>query len=520
MTLSPEEFDEVLLECRQELLPSRVENVYQSDEHTVTLSMYRPGRGKVFLLFVTRDGVARLHLVVERPASLPRPASFCESARSHLKGLWLEAVNQGETARRVELHFRSQAHEGRKSTVATLHLKVAATGSHLVLLQAQAKGKPREVLAVLGTLTSRDRDPLTTASRGGTKPLPPPAADDASSAAADPLGETSLSVRLASRYAPLEVAVARDAEKETLLRMLRKERRRRKRTLERVREDLERAQAGEQQRVFGELLQASLAQVRRGMTSIEVVNYFDPELTRVSIELDPARSPRENIERLFKRYKKSKRAVPYIEQRLAQLEEEWRTLEEHAAGIEACETTETVRDLALRLRPLLRASRGRGAGPVDRKRGAPAVAPPRRFLSRGGDEILAGRNAKGNDRLSLRLARGNDIFLHVAGRPGAHVILRAVPGKQVAPLALEDAAQIALFYSLPARQRSQRDLDASADVDYTHVKYLHKPKGARPGLVYLKQHKTLRVRLDSGALERLMSSTEDDRNRDPSPGDS
>ncbi len=114
-----------------------------------------------------------------------------------------------------------------------------------------------------------------------------------------------------------------------------------------------------------------------------------------------------------------------------------------------------------------------------------------------------GRNARENDELSLRMARGNDIFLHASGRPGAHVIIRTVAGKTVPRDTLLEAAQLALYYSLTRRSSAVFVEGASADVDYAPAKLLSKPKGAPPGLVLLRSHKTLRVRLDKEIFNRI-----------------
>src|SRR4030095_16704430 len=94
---------------------------------------------------------------------------------------------------------------------------------------------------------------------------------------------------------------------------------------------------------------------------------------------------------------------------------------------------------------------------------APAPrGPARRFLSGEGFEILVGRSARDNDELTLRMGKGNDLFLHVSGRPGSHVIVRSVPGKTFPLGTILDAPRLALHYTLPERSRVE---GARADVD-------------------------------------------------------
>jgi predicted ribosome quality control (RQC) complex YloA/Tae2 family protein len=120
-----------------------------------------------------------------------------------------------------------------------------------------------------------------------------------------------------------------------------------------------------------------------------------------------------------------------------------------------------------------------------------------------------GRNARQNDELTLRVARGNDLFLHVAGRAGGHVIVRSPTGKPPPTETLLDAANLALYYSLPDRQRRGQAISAGGEVDYTQVKYVRKPKGAKPGLLLLASRKTLRIRLELERLERLRRQLEE-----------
>ena len=336
-------------------------------------------------------------------------------------------------------------------------------------------------------------------------------ADAASEPAASAGGtlRAPVSVRLAERYRDLSDTVLLDERQRELLRAVRREVKRRDKTLLRVGEDLEKAKRGEGERIRGELLQAALGQVRRGMPSIEVVNYFDPKMATMRLELDPALAPQENLKRYFKRYQKAKRALPYVEARLSRLTTELEALREVLIEAETARELAVLAQLEEKARPLLKGRRQKTGVGTKRPHGEPPEPlGPRRFLSSDGYELLVGRNARGNDQLSTRLARGNDLFLHVAGRPGAHVIIRTRPGKSVPQPTLLDGAQLALYYALPEKLRRVGGAEARGEVDYTPAKYVQKPKGTRAGLVYLSKHKTLHVQLDSEAMGRLMRSTE------------
>jgi predicted ribosome quality control (RQC) complex YloA/Tae2 family protein len=140
----------------------------------------------------------------------------------------------------------------------------------------------------------------------------------------------------------------------------------------------------------------------------------------------------------------------------------------------------------------------RGPRPQGRAQ-APRV-PYRTFRSASGARILVGRSARDNDELTLRVARGNDVWLHARGVQGSHVV---VPDAGDAPdaRALGDAALLAAHFS---RARGE---DA-AEISWTRRKHVRKPKGAAAGSVIATQERTLRVRLDGARLAALLSSEE------------
>jgi predicted ribosome quality control (RQC) complex YloA/Tae2 family protein len=128
---------------------------------------------------------------------------------------------------------------------------------------------------------------------------------------------------------------------------------------------------------------------------------------------------------------------------------------------------------------------------------------PRRYRTDQGLEIWVGRSEEGNDYLTTRLARGNDLFFHLEGYPGSHVILRT-QGKTDPPAeSVLDACELAVHFS-KLKQAGQ------ADVHVTSVKNVRKPKGAKPGLVYVLRGKTIRLRRDRRRLENILATRLDE----------
>jgi len=248
-----------------------------------------------------------------------------------------------------------------------------------------------------------------------------------------------------------------------------------------------------------ELLKASLGQLRRGQSEVELLDWFAPEPAPRRIELDPRRSPQENVERAFARIKKLERGAAQVDVERARAAGQHALLTELLGALEAEGPGQAGGDpVELEQRALDAGLLERRQEPDVRKRKAPAPRRPyRTFVALSGAEIRVGRNAKDNDELTLRHTRGNDLWLHTADVPGSHVVLRLEHGAEAQDEDVLDAATLAVHFS-PARGR------ARVPVHVVHRKHVSKPKGAKPGLVQLAGGRSMTVRLDAERLERLL----------------
>ena len=195
------------------------------------------------------------------------------------------------------------------------------------------------------------------------------------------------------------------------------------------------------------------------------------------IALDPALSPSDNLDRLYKRAARAERSGELAAQRLQTSLEELAALEQG------------------QLPSKLQTTGGRNSTDKPRRKKKGERLPYRSYRSPPGLEIRVGRGAAENDELTFRHSKGNDVWLHVRGRPGAHVIIRN-PGPSPSPELLVLADQLALKHSgLKAAAREE--------VSWTRVKELRKPKGLAPGKVLLRSEKVLYLTYDPEALEVL-----------------
>ena len=246
----------------------------------------------------------------------------------------------------------------------------------------------------------------------------------------------------------------------------------------------------------GELLKSSLGQVKRGAKFIEVADFFDAENKLRPVVLDPKLSPHENLERIFAKAKKLERSGALVAEEIVFAREKLARVEEHLAAARADDA-----DIAALTASALKAGildDQQRAAPKKRAAPAPRV-PYKTFQAVNGSEIRVGRTARDNDDLTFRHANGNDMWLHTADTPGSHVILRLARAGEPDPEEVLDAAHLAAHFSPLAGSRTAR-------VHMARRKEVHKPRGAKAGLVTLSGGKILDVRMQPERLKRLLGT--------------
>ncbi|MGH7387604.1 MAG: NFACT family protein, partial [Candidatus Methylomirabilales bacterium] len=204
-------------------------------------------------------------------------------------------------------------------------------------------------------------------------------------------------------------------------RLLRQRIRRLTRRREKIVADLAKARGWEELRRKGELLRVHRERIGRGLAEVTVPDYYAETGRPLTIALDPALSVDANAERYFKQARKVKRGLPVIERRLSETEGELKEWESALERVIQAETGEAVD----RAKTAYRLERLEPPPPLTRPRDKGAAQrEPRRYLSTDGREILVGRSSAGNEHLTFRLARPHDLWLHVEGYGGSHVVVR------------------------------------------------------------------------------------------------
>lgn len=241
-------------------------------------------------------------------------------------------------------------------------------------------------------------------------------------------------------------------------------------------EDIIQANSSDHYRLYGELITANIYQMKQGMKNVTVENYYNGE--QIEIELDNRLSPSENAQKYFKKYTKARTA---LKEKNIQLEETEKEISYFESVLINIENTQTGEDIEAIRHELI-------AGNYLKKRKADLKlkkieSKPYAFTSKEGYKILVGKNNQQNDILTLRTASNKDLWFHTKDMPGSHVIVQT-EGKEVPENTIREAASIAAYYS-------KGRMSENVPVDYTYIKNVRKPSGAKPGMVIFDNHKTI-----------------------------
>ncbi len=243
-------------------------------------------------------------------------------------------------------------------------------------------------------------------------------------------------------------------------------------------------------RIYGELITANLYRMERGQSVLRAQNYYDPDYAETDIPLDPRLTAQQNAAKYFKRYAKAKTAQQRLTEQmeLARRERDW--LESVLDELDRAEAEQDFLDIERELRDAGYLKQA----PQRRKEPRRGSSRPRVFRSSGGFRILVGRSNTQNDQLT-REALKTDYWFHTQRVHGSHVILCA-EGQRPDERSMTEAAMLAAWFS-QARGGSQ------VAVDYTQVRNVKKPGGARPGMVVYDPYQTAYVTPDEGLVKQL-----------------
>jgi predicted ribosome quality control (RQC) complex YloA/Tae2 family protein len=256
-------------------------------------------------------------------------------------------------------------------------------------------------------------------------------------------------------------------------------------------EELKSAADREKLREYGDIIKANIYKMQRGDETLQAENFYSENAEEITIPLDCKLTPQQNAAKYYKQYSKAKNAEKNLLEQTQNAEAE---LDYFESVLDELKRADSEKDLADIRSELTETGYIRQQQTKQKKMKTPETK-PLVFKSETGATIYCGRNNIQNDRLTLKDAMRGDVWLHTQKIHGSHVIISCA-GEEPDETTLENAACIAAYYS-QARGGSK------IPVDYTRVKYVRKPSGAKPGMVIYTNYKTLYVTPDEAKINAM-----------------
>ena len=476
----------------------KVQGVRQPNDTDVLLALYNGG--EAWLLVSTSAEFARAYLTTRRPSNLPVPPAFCATLRARLEGERLVEVYVPEGERMLTLTF-SNGHRliaelmGKHSNAMLVDPEGRVVGAIKWVSRSQSvrpvvSGAPYVPPPVLG---KGGGSPFLAKLResGGGKGSWSPVLSIGNGAypyPVEPLGlpelaRPTLSIALEAHYAAAIPAAEAEVIRSGLLASLRRVLLSRETALSGLEQAVVAGErAGEAQRI-GELILAYGPTAPSGSSHVDAWDY---EGNPITLNLDPEIGWKANAEGYFRRARKAKSRLGEVREQGVRLATEAGRIADLIERVEKAFDLPTIvacREEARKSRWLLVAA-SQAQSPEARPFEGHRI---REVLAPGGWTVLYGENAEANDHLTFRVARPDDLWLHIRGATSAHVVIqtRKSPEK-VQRETLEFAARLAVRHSTSRHSRY-------VAVDYTLKKHVRKSRGAPKGSVTYTHEKTLHV---------------------------
>ncbi len=554
----------VIHELNQEILNGRINRIFQPTDTEVAMTI-RNNRKNYSLLFSIHPSYARFHLTNDDYRNPGDPPMFCMVLRKYLSGAILIKINQDHLERVIYFTFKTRNEIGDMSEM-TLVMELMGRHSNLILLNEDKEtildsikhipsylNRHRTILpgALYITPPSQDKlNPLKITGEDFVKKIDfnsgkldqqivqtlsgisPLLAKEivyrtelgAQAAYVNSFGELQKAL-INNDYKPIIYKAKREdyhvfpmthlnveqeifssvnkmldhfysgkAERDRvkqqakdLYRFLTNEVKKNERKLKIHRKTMKKAEGADFYQKQGELLTANMHLVTKGDKSVKVLDYYDPDQNEITIQLKSDETPSENAQRFFTRYRKLVNSKNIVKKEIHKTIHEINYLRNLLQQVEIARENdiEEIRDELKEQGYLKKQKR--------RKRKKHLKPKPDEFESSDGTTILVGRNNNQNEYVTHKIAHRDDIWLHTLNIPGSHVVIRS---NNPSENTITEAAELAAFYS-------QARMSASVPVDYTQIRHVKKPSGAKPGYVTYDNQKTIHVTPSEDKIKKL-----------------
>ncbi|MCA8910820.1 MAG: DUF814 domain-containing protein [Planctomycetes bacterium] len=473
----------------------RVQRFIQPDDDTLVLELYgwddEAGEGnKTWLVLSADRELGRIALQNDSPNAPPWPPDFAAllKARMHrARVTGLRIVNDDRMAALLI--------EGKEGSFELLiSLMGPRSNAYLLDLDGKLLGAMRPLSSTRGEL--KIGEPWA-------NPPKPEGASEGGDHWHD-IGDEVFLDAVAEHFADLSGKREYEQMRQRIAQALKKELDFAERRTDKIEKDLEEAKDAREKKRYGELLKQVMNTIDSGDTHVMARDFETDE--EVKIPLDPKLSPAENLEKYFKKYHKGLVGANMLGQQLEITKSHTADMRGLRDELEAIDNIEALQAFAAR--PIIvelcdkhcpKEETKRPPKKKPTKKDVPGRMQPRRYKTSDGLEIWVGKSDAGNDYLTTKLAAGNDWFFHIEGYPGSHTVLRTGGRKDPPQESVLEAAELCTHFS--------KMKDASrVDVHVAPIKHVHKPKGAKPGLVHVSQGKTIGLRRDPKRLERILDA--------------
>lgn len=254
--------------------------------------------------------------------------------------------------------------------------------------------------------------------------------------------------------------------------------------------DIKNAEKKDRYRLYGDIITANIYKIKKGDRQLVTENFYSEKCEEITVPLDSELAPSENAQKYFGRYNKLKNTEIYAAEQLEKTMTDIEYLKSVQMSLEHCENIKQLSEIKSELASEGYLKRGKTGSKQKEK-----PSSPDKYISSDGFEILVGKNNKQNDYLTLKLASNSDIWFHTKNIPGSHTVIVA-GGKSVPDTTMTEAAMLAAYYS-KARGSS------NVAVDYTQIRNVKKPAGAKAGMVIYVDYKTAYVTPDEAKIKEL-----------------
>ncbi len=455
--------EHIVAELQQQLVPAVVSKIYQPDADLLIFKLWN-GRENQRLLLSVEAQNSRIHLTWRDWLNPDRPPRFCQLLRARIARI--ESLALVNRDRIVQLDCQGERGPCR--------LVVELTGKTGNMILTDADGSIIDAL-------HRDRGGRELLS--GQSYLPP---ENKGKRPDDMVYPELGTFENWSRYVEEALAGTKELSPQEFHKQLQNSVAKHKKKLLRRLADIETEMAQQENaetfKQKGDLLLANRQRLKRGMTGIEVVDYFSQEAAVLRIELDPVLTPQENVERYYKRHRKLTRGIDHSLRRYEETQSELEWLGQLEYQLNSDLQKADLEDIAEELREMkiLREKT------TLHQRRTTSAAKPNETTSPSGLRVIWGRSNRQNDAITTRILKPGDLWYHAKGIPGSHVVLKSSEQQTFSEADRLFAASIAAGYS---KGRN----DTKVEVIEAEAKSVKKSKGYKPGMVSVKEFNSIYV---------------------------